>query len=82
MSKKRNAKKGGRRAACRRSEKSARLAVKLPEPCEFAHKLGTLGLPQVYENVIRRLDDVQTAILLAQRAGIIDEFGNLTPEYQ
>ncbi|TXD85850.1 hypothetical protein FUT87_14960 [Mitsuaria sp. TWR114] len=82
MSKKRNGKKGGRRVAYRRSEKSARIAVKLPEPCTFAHKLGTLGLPQACENVIRRVEDVQIAIQLAQQAGIIDEFGNLTPEYQ
>lgn len=83
MSKKR--KKQMRRpssAMCERCGQVARTSVPLPiTGASFAHKLGTIGLPRVYENVTKPVG-AEIAFKLAIEAGIIDEDGNLTPEYQ
>jgi hypothetical protein len=83
MSKKR--KKQMRRpssAMCERCGQVARTSVPLPiTGASFAHKLGTIGLPRVYENVMKPVD-ADVAIQLAIEAGIIDKDGNLMPDYQ
>ncbi len=81
MSKKRNGKKATRVAAsaCERCGCVARASVMPKSIPNYDHKLGTIGLPS--EDDLRPVGPAM-AFQLAKLAGIVDEDGNLMPDYQ